>query len=609
MTARRARRSLLVLLALAVGPAPARGEEPPTEVPAAVTPAASDAPLPPSAEEVAKQRFARGLVLAGDRAWDAALAEFLASLELFPTRAATFNAALSLREVHRYDEALELLETLLTRYPDLPESERRAAERELEELEQRVALLDIRVAEPGALVMVDGRKRGTTPLAPVRVAAGSRLLVLHKPGFLPFELRLDVAGAQTRVVEAKLGPLMRAGGLRVEVEGAQPATVFIDGIPVGTAPLRATLPEGQHVVWLQGQAASLGTQPALARVAQNRDTALSLALEPLTARVRVETTPASALITFDGVPVTSGVWEAPVRAGGHRLEVSAEGFVTRTLDLSLQPGQPRTVRAELEPHPESAAFVAKHPPRVVVAAALGAGAASTLGADLGCSGPCREGTPIGARATLRLGYQLGIGVGAALDLGYVRLSQTVSERSTFAIVQPSGPTHPGSAEDHFELSLFSVGASVFYHWGAPLAFEARLGGGASVGSFSDRRHAKLAWADESASPPELPPSGAVDYEAVREQEYRAPALYLAGEFRAGYALSDRFELGLGLELLVLSATRAGAWDGAGSAFLTSCPPDRTTICTRSSLAEFASEKVQARTVGMLGLLAGARYSF
>src|ERR1044071_4604145 len=77
-------------------------------------------------KEEAKVRFQRGLELVQNESWDAALAEFLASRKLFPTRVALKNAALSLRQLKRYVEALAMYNELLTQFSSsIPPEERK----------------------------------------------------------------------------------------------------------------------------------------------------------------------------------------------------------------------------------------------------------------------------------------------------------------------------------------------------------------------------------------------------------------------------------------------------------------------------------------------------
>src|SRR5579871_77659 len=98
--------------------------------------------------EDARRDTARALFESGlghyDRAeWSAALADFLKSREIFPTRTATSNAAVCLRKEGRYDEALDLLEELLRVYADLSPPERAFAERQIVELRGSVGSIEI----------------------------------------------------------------------------------------------------------------------------------------------------------------------------------------------------------------------------------------------------------------------------------------------------------------------------------------------------------------------------------------------------------------------------------------------------------------------------------
>src|SRR5437762_10259175 len=72
----------------------------------------------------AQAHFERGLQLSTEEIWDAALAEYLLSRKLFATKAATKNAALCLRKLRRYDEALDMIESLVHEFPNLSDQDR-----------------------------------------------------------------------------------------------------------------------------------------------------------------------------------------------------------------------------------------------------------------------------------------------------------------------------------------------------------------------------------------------------------------------------------------------------------------------------------------------------
>src|SRR2546430_11154177 len=86
----------------------------------------------------AQAHFEQGLQLATEEVWDAALAEYLLSRKLYPTKAATKNAALCLRKLRRWDEALAMLQSLLLDFPSLSDQDRSFAAKEMKEVEPHV---------------------------------------------------------------------------------------------------------------------------------------------------------------------------------------------------------------------------------------------------------------------------------------------------------------------------------------------------------------------------------------------------------------------------------------------------------------------------------------
>src|SRR5262249_11366628 len=79
-----------VVLALGASPAEALAQPAP---PAAPAPAAQDDKDLEAKRSEARGHFEKGLALFEKEAWDAALAEFIRSRAIYPTRAATENAA------------------------------------------------------------------------------------------------------------------------------------------------------------------------------------------------------------------------------------------------------------------------------------------------------------------------------------------------------------------------------------------------------------------------------------------------------------------------------------------------------------------------------------
>src|SRR6185503_17172843 len=113
----------------------------------------------------AKVRFQRGLELVQNESWDAALAEFLASRKLFPTRVALKNAALSLRQLKRYVEALAMYNELLTSFgSSLSPEEKKTVDDAIAQLKLTVAEVVVVSDQPGSSVVIDGQQQqGVTP--------------------------------------------------------------------------------------------------------------------------------------------------------------------------------------------------------------------------------------------------------------------------------------------------------------------------------------------------------------------------------------------------------------------------------------------------------------
>lgn len=537
-----ARYRFLLALALALscwGSSPALAQS--------AAPAATD-----GKRDEARQHFEKGIALFEEESWDAALVEFLRSREIFATRAATKDAALCLRKLNRFDEALDLFQALIREFPSLPAEERALAESAIKELTGRVGGIDIQAAEPGASIVIDGRERGTVPAPPLRVNVGTHLLRLSREGFVPFETQVKVAGAQTVTVQGKLAPLTRGGRLKVSEQSGKAADVLVDNVLVGKAPWEGSLPAGSHMVVLRAPE-GFGTQPVAAPVKLNDVTALTLPLEELSAKLRIEPTPAGSDVALDGIAIGRGVWEGPVRAGQHRVEVASEGFLPSTRELALARGQREVVALSLERDPTSAAFRQQNPPHVVFEATGAVLLSPSLGGNVldSCSGSCSKGWATGALAMLHGGYQLSSGLSFWLQGGFLSVGQSVKGRSTRLL--PRGlPEFEATAGDKLRLSGALLGASAGLSRGHAVRLRVRLAAGAFIGSAKDERKA------QGTTPPDHDvPDVAVDFSETESPS--AKYVFVAPEVRVGLRLSQHWELSAGVGAWILLGLADVSW--------------------------------------------------
>jgi hypothetical protein len=507
----------------------------------------------PPDESEAKRAEARGYFEAGVTHFDrgessAALAAFLRSREVFPTRSATKNAAVCLRREGRFDEALEMFEALLREFKDLAATDRAFAEKEIESLRTSIGSLEIGGSEPGATIVVDGRARGAyPPPAPLRVGGGSHVVRVYKEGFAPFERRVDVASRQVVLVEARLPALTQAGRLSVTESSGNLLDVVVDNVVVGKTPWEGTVGAGAHTIALRGEG-DLGTQPATTSVKLGELTKLSLAAEPLTTSIRLVPVPANAMVSIDAVVLGQGVWEGKLREGGHRIEVAAEGFVFSRQDVTLVKSERKALTVSLERDVSSPLWRRTHPSRVFVGAEIGPAIGVTYGGDVrdACAGTCSSDVPFGLSVTGRGGYELPHGITLGLDVGYLVLSAGVSGRA--AELSPRGlAPNAGTADETLGLRGVRFGPSAGLRLGENLPLTVRLGAGLFAGSAVDARRGRFAT------------SGGTPYDVDLSESLPATYVYLAPEARIAKPLGAHLEAGLGVTGLALFALNQPAW--------------------------------------------------
>jgi PEGA domain len=573
-------------VALSVGAAAPASSAPPA--PARARGAQAPAPAPPSPADAAKaearEHFDKGVVLYRERAWDAALAEFQISRQLFPTRNATTDAAICLKNLQREDEALEMYETLLREFPDLSADVRVEAKRELDGLRGRVGTIDVQRSEPDAVIAIDGRERGEYPaLAPLRVRAGSHTLRVYKQGYEPFETRVEVAGGQSVSVAARLRALQASGRLRVTESSGQALRVIVDGNVVGQAPWEGALPPGEHAVFLRGDG-DLGTQPATVRVRRDELTSLALAAEPVPGSLRLEPTPAGALVSIDKVTVGHGIWQGRLRKGMHEVSVAAEGFRSETRRISLDRGDQKVIAIEL-PRDQSSPLW-RRPPRFTLEAAVAAPLTPSFGGDVAndCATPCRKSVGAGASFVFRGGYELGSGFGFGVSAGYVWAQQQTMGRAVS--LKPVGlQKDMGTVDDLLTLRGFLGGAFAALGFGDRFPIRARLGAGALIGSVGDLRTGTFSASDRSTF--SVGPLGAAPF---------ATFLYIDPEIRMGMRLGGHLEISFGVEALVFVALGRASWEA-----------ERPVNAAGDGLAHFSAERLTGAIVPLIAPGLGLRY--
>ncbi len=369
----------------------------------------------PDGKVDARQRFEEGLAHAQAARWADALAAFLESRRLYPTRYNTQNAAIALRHLGRVVEALDLLESMAREFPEATETDRAVLEAELSTLRASMALVRIEGAPAGATVTIDGVEHGSTPLGrPLRVAAGERVVVVERAGFERFEQRVTFAGGTAVTLQPTLRALPERPSVRVVERSGRPARVVVDGAVVGETPWEGSLSEGVHVVALVGDG-ELGTEPLAIDVHPGEAREVALDLEALGCAVSLTTEPANATLELHGVRLGEGAWAGRLRCGRREFGVVAAGHPRLDRVVEVVPGRLQEITLSRSADDARAS-------RWLVGAELGLVFADSLGGGAGdrCSADtCR--TALGVVPMLRLGRHLGASFALSAEIGWASL--------------------------------------------------------------------------------------------------------------------------------------------------------------------------------------------
>ena len=489
--------------------------------------------------------------------WDAALAEFLASRELYPTRSATRNAAIALRQLKRNVDALELYERLLSEFgSSVPAQEAAWVRAEIGQLVALAGELELRVNQTGFRATLDGQQQSESRSGAIlRVEPGTHTIRVGKDGFETVEQRFSVASGTRKVIQVDLKPLAATGEVVIREETGAVLDVLVDAILVGKTPWRGNLAPGRHSVALGN--GRLGTPPSSADVKAGATLSLSLRATQLDAQLRIEPMPANAAVFIDGVSVGNGIWAGRLPKGVHRVEVATPGYLLWQRDIQLSSDRPNLVRATLERDTSNPLFRGSSVPRIYVEAMLGPLMAPSLHGDADEKCACTDRSrPLGAMGTGRVGYAFQSGLGVELNLGYMALTETMT-RNVVATGEASARQFQSTDyQDSTTLTgpLAAISASFRGFKATPVT--ARLGVG--IANLSSSTSAKGTFRGQVPDPRDAagPAFDLTTRAEVSELERNLLTPFVQTELRVGYRLSKRWSLDAGAALLLMLAPRA-----------------------------------------------------
>jgi hypothetical protein len=197
-------------------------------------------PSTEDARETARLHYARGLELAGQADYEAALREFTEAYRVSPHFAVLYNMGQAEFALGRPAEAIESLSKYLRDGQEqVPPARRQDVQAQIALLEALFAELTIATDQPGALITVDGREVGRTPLyQPIRLATGTHKVsatVEGMAGMAAINRTVTLAPGDRQVLNLEM-PTPPVAAAKVADAEAQRAVLPPAGAPAQSAP-------------------------------------------------------------------------------------------------------------------------------------------------------------------------------------------------------------------------------------------------------------------------------------------------------------------------------------------------------------------------------------
>lgn len=200
-------------------------------------------------------------------------------------------------------------------------------------LEQTKGLLLIDSDPQGVDVRMDGISKGNTPLLMGDLPFGTYRLEFNSPTHLPRTMEAELKDRKPVLVKAELISNTATLVMGSEPEGAD---VLIDGVIRGTTP--CTL-DDVVAGTVDVKVARAGYKPFVRSMdlEATRTYEINAGLEALPSTIKVQTRPAGATVSVDGMEVGTTPLTVNVQDGSRTIEVALMGYDTVTTNMTFAP--------------------------------------------------------------------------------------------------------------------------------------------------------------------------------------------------------------------------------------------------------------------------------
>ncbi len=211
-------------------------------------------------------------------------------------------------------------------------------------LQELPGRLTVETPVDGAVIWIDGEKAGVTPLDPVELPAGEHEVRIRAERYQEFSTRVSIQRRGVEILKAEFVPRWAPITFRSAPEGA---IVRVDGKNLGTTPITVDLLEGAHAYELSVR----GRKPHRGRVtvvAREEKTLPTMSLALVDGNLHLESSPAEANVTIDGVYQGQTPLDVDLSPGDeHEMGVSRAGYESQSRRVRIDSGVSQTLRVDL----------------------------------------------------------------------------------------------------------------------------------------------------------------------------------------------------------------------------------------------------------------------
>jgi hypothetical protein len=225
-------------------------------------------------------------------------------------------------------------------------------------LDRGLGKIKVETTPPGAMVSIDGKQVGLSPLE-LDLLTGSHPVSVTLDGYSTQERQVTIDNDKTTAAEFALAEA--PPGILVVVSEPPGATLTINGLAAGVTPKEGQVKPGTYKVgasmpgWL--------AQEKEVRVHSELPTELLFQLEQVPpGKLVVQTEPAGASVSLDQEPMGVTPLDKEVAAGTRQMVVQLDGYENLEQPVDIQAGQPAVLNLTLKKIPIGSLEVRSFPP-------------------------------------------------------------------------------------------------------------------------------------------------------------------------------------------------------------------------------------------------------